>query len=207
MLYSSFLKRFFDVLFAVLLSPILLVVFVVVGIAVKVEDGGPVFYCGERLSLHGKPFKMYKFRSMQVDAPDWRLEDGSTFNADDDPRQTRVGKFIRKTSIDEIPQLINILKGDMSFVGPRPDPVDWLSRYSEEDMVLLSVRPGITGYNQAYFRNSADGREKTRNDVFYAKNVSLALDVQILCVTLSTVVTRKHVFRQRASIGDKSDGV
>ena len=207
MLYSNFFKRILDVLFAVLLTPILLLTFIVVGIAIKVEDGGPILYCGERLGLHGRPFKMYKFRSMKVNAPDWRLEDGSTFNAEDDPRQTRVGKILRKTSIDEIPQLINILKGEMSFIGPRPDPVDWLSRYSDAELIFLDFKPGITGYNQAYFRNSADGREKIKNDVFYAQNLSLALDLIILFITFFTVLTRKDVFKRPESISSKSDGV
>ena len=205
-LYSNFFKRVFDVLFTVLLTPILLLAFIVVGIATKVEDGGPILYCGERLGLHGRPFRMYKFRSMKVNAPDWRLEDGSTFNAKDDPRQTRVGKILRKTSIDEIPQLINILKGEMSFIGPRPDTVDWLSRYSDAEKIFLDVKPGITGYNQAYFRNSVDGREKIKHDVFYAQNISLALDLKILFVTFFTVLTRKDIFKRPES-SVKSDGV
>ena len=194
-LYASFTKRLLDIILAILLMPLFAVLLVVLGIAIKIDDGGPIFYCGDRLGKYGKPFKMYKFRSMEVDAPDWRLEDGSTYNAEDDPRQTRVGKVLRKTSIDEIPQLLNIIKGEMSFVGPRPDPVDWLDRYSVEERVLLEVLPGVTGYNQAYYRNAADGSTKTKNDVYYAKNISFAMDLQIMLASLAAVVLRKDIYK------------
>ena len=130
---------------------------------------------------------------MKVNAPDVRLKDGSTYNGDDDPRVTKLGKFIRKTSLDEIPQILNVLKGDMSLIGPRPDPLDWLDKYKEEEKVFLNVRPGITGYNQAYFRNSADAQEKIDNDVYYAKNISFVLDVKIIFKTIKTVLFRENV--------------
>ena len=116
---------------------------------------------------------------MKVNAPDIRLEDGSTFNGENDPRVTKIGKFLRKTSIDELPQFLNVLVGQMSIIGPRPDPLDWLDRYPDDIKVFLTVRPGITGYSQAYFRNSADGYEKMQNDAYYAKNLSFGLDVKI----------------------------
>jgi len=193
--YKKYFKRIFDIIGSLILLPVLLLLIIIVGLAIKAEDSGPVFYCGERLGKYGRSFKMIKFRSMKVNAPDWRLDDGSTFNAEDDPRQTKVGKFIRKTSIDEIPQLLNIIKGDMSFIGPRPDPLDWLERYKDEDKILLKVLPGVTGYNQAYFRNSADGQEKTDNDVFYAKNVSFLMDFKILFATAFSVFSRKNIYK------------
>ena len=97
---------------------------------------------------------------MKVNAPDIRTADGSTWNSPVDPRITRIGRLLRETSLDEIPQIFNILKGEMSLIGPRPDPPDWLERYSEEEKIVLSVLPGISGYNQAFFRNSADGEQK-----------------------------------------------
>lgn len=142
---------------------------------------------------NGKPFPMHKFRSMKVNAPDIRLKDGSTYNGDDDPRVTKLGRFIRKTSLDEIPQILNVLKGDMSLIGPRPDPLDWLDKYKEEEKVFLNVHPGITGYNQAYYRNSSDAQEKIDNDVYYAKNISFALDVKIILKTIKTVLFRENV--------------
>ena len=129
---------------------------------------------------------MFKFRTMIVNAPDIRLSDGSTYNGDDDPRITRVGRFLRKTSIDELPQILNVLLGDMSFIGPRPDPVDWLDKYSEKEKIILSVRPGITGYNQAYYRNSADGAMKLKNDVYYAENISFSLDLSLIHISEPT---------------------
>jgi len=130
---------------------------------------------------------------MIVDAPDIRLPDGSTYNAEDDPRVTKIGKFLRKTSIDELPQIFNVLKGEMSFIGPRPDPVDWLNKYTEEEKVFLTVKPGITGYNQAYFRNSVDANTKIKNDIFYAENISFILDLKILLKTLQTVFSRQNI--------------
>jgi len=130
---------------------------------------------------------------MIVNAPDIRLSDGSTYNGDDDPRITRVGRFLRKTSIDELPQILNVLLGDMSFIGPRPDPVDWLDKYSEKEKIILSVRPGITGYNQAYYRNSADGAMKLKNDVYYAENISFSLDMKIFFKTIKTVLLHENI--------------
>ena len=136
---------------------------------------------------------MLKFRSMKVNAPDIRLADGSTYNGDDDPRVTRVGRFLRKTSVDEIPQFLNVLIGQMSFIGIRPDPLDWLEKYNEHEKVILTVKPGITGFNQAYYRNSADGEEKLKNDVFYAEHISFGLDVKIILRTIKTVLCRENV--------------
>ena len=206
MLYSKVFKRFFDVFFSIIFMPFFLILYIIVGIAIKIDDGGPVFYCGERLGRYGKPFKMYKFRSMKVNSPDWRLEDGSTYNAENDPRQTKVGKILRKTSIDEIPQILNVLKGDMSFIGPRPDPVDWLGRYSYEDKEFFNVFPGITGYNQAYFRNSTDGSDKIKNDVYYAQNVSFILDIKIIFMTIKSIFFEKNIYKSDCPINeDKMD--
>lgn len=130
------------------------------GILIKLEDRGPIFYCGERLGKDSKLFKMYKFRSMKVNAPDIRNDDGSTFNSSKDPRITKVGKFIRETSIDELPQLFNVLKGDMSIIGPRASVGNSLNTFKSDEIDKMKVRPGITGYTQAYYRNDLTMREK-----------------------------------------------
>lgn len=192
-MYKLFIKRLCDILLGLCALPFVLLAIIIFGPIIWLQDRGPIFYAGKRLGLNGKPFGMLKFRSMKVNAPDIRLEDGSTYNGDDDPRVTKIGKFLRKTSIDEIPQFINILIGDMSFIGPRPDPLDWLDKYKPEEKIFLTVRPGITGYNQAYYRNSADAQQKIDNDVYYAKNISLLLDIKIILKTVKTVLLRENI--------------
>ena len=192
-MYVHFFKRVIDLLVTLCLLPFFCVIYIALVPFYFFMDRGPMFYSGKRLGQYGQPFPMHKFRSMKVNAPDIRLKDGSTYNGDDDPRVTKLGRFIRKTSLDEIPQILNVLKGDMSLIGPRPDPLDWLDKYKEEEKVFLNVKPGITGYNQAYFRNSADAQEKINNDVYYAKNISFALDVKIIFKTVKTVLFRENV--------------
>jgi len=187
-------KRIFDVVLALILVPLVCIITLLVSIVILISDRGPVFYNAKRLGRYGIPFTMYKFRTMIVNAPDIRLPDGSTFNSQDDPRITKVGKFLRNSSIDEFPQIFNVLKGDMSFIGPRPDPLDWLERYTTAERVFLSVRPGITGYNQAYFRNCADGKTKILNDIYYANNISFSLDFKILIRTIKTIVLRENIY-------------
>ena len=138
---------------------------------------------------------MYKFRSMYVNAPDIRLADGSTYNSSDDPRVTRIGKFMRDTSIDEIPQILNLLNGTMSLIGPRPDPPDWLDKYPDDIRVFLTVTPGITGYSQAYFRNGADGEEKMKNDAHYAVNCTFLMDVKIFFKTIAVVFSHSNTYK------------
>ena len=137
---------------------------------------------------------MYKFRSMKTNAPDIRNQDGTTFNGKDDPRVTKLGRFIRETSIDEIPQILNILKGDMSIIGPRPSLPDMLIQYTPEEMPKLEVKPGITGYCQAYYRNSMSGREKRLKDAWYANNMSFWLDIKIFFRTIVTVLRREGLY-------------
>lgn len=192
-MYVRFFKRCIDFIASLILLPFFCIIYVVLAPFYYFMDRGPMFYSGKRLGQYGEPFPMHKFRSMKVNAPDIRLNDGSTYNGDDDPRVTRLGRFLRKTSLDEIPQILNVLKGDMSLIGPRPDPMDWMDRYKDEEKVFLNVRPGITGYNQAYYRNSADAQEKIENDVFYANNISFGLDVRIVLKTIKTVLMRENV--------------
>lgn len=194
-MYRLYVKRVFDFLFALIMLPFVFLITLLVSLFIYFEDKGPIFYVSKRIGRDGALFNMIKFRSMKVNAPDIRLEDGSTYNAEDDPRVTKVGRFLRTTSIDEIPQIINILKGEMSFVGPRPDPPDWMEKYPEDVKVFLSVKPGITGYNQAYFRNSTNGVEKIENDVYYAQNISAFFDVKILLKTISTILLRRNLYK------------
>ncbi len=192
-MYKHFFKPLFDFFLALTALPFILLLCIPVAIAIKADDKGPVFYCGKRIGRNGKPFKMVKFRTMKVNAPDIRLNDGSTYNSDDDDRVTKVGKFLRKTSIDELPQIFNILKFQMSFIGPRPDPVDWLEKYADDERDFLKLRPGVTGYNQAYFRNSADGQQKIDNDNYYDKHISLWFDIKIFFKTFICVVKKENV--------------
>ena len=193
-MYVHFFKRVFDIIIGLCALPFVLLLIFVFGPIIWFQDKGPIFYTGKRIGLNGKPFGMIKFRSMRVNAPDIRLEDGSTYNGDDDPRVTRIGKFMRKTSIDEIPQFLNVLIGQMSFIGPRPDPLDWLDKYKPEERIFLTVKPGITGYNQAYYRNSANSQEKIDHDVYYAKNISFWMDVKIIFKTIKTVLFRENLY-------------
>lgn len=194
-MYKRFFKRIIDIVIALIALPALLVIYLFAAPMIKLTDKGPVFYNAKRIGKDGKLFKMYKFRSMMVNAPDIRLADGSTYNGEDDPRVTKIGKLLRKTSLDEVPQILNILNGDMSLIGPRPDPPDWIDKYPEDVKVFLTVRPGITGYSQAYFRNSADGEEKMKNDAFYAENCSFFLDAKIFVKTIATVLKKENTFK------------
>ncbi len=198
-MYQKVFKRLLDIFFAVIGLPVLLLIYMFVAPLIKLSDKGPVFYNTKRIGKDGKLFKMFKFRSMMVNAPDIRLPDGSTYNGKDDPRVTKIGKFLRKTSLDESPQIINVLLGDMALIGPRPDPPDWLDKYNEKIKVFLSVRPGITGYSQAYFRNSADGEEKMKNDAYYALNCSFILDVKIFFKTIAVVIKRENTYKDTTS--------
>ena len=192
-MYRNCFKRVFDLLFGLIALPLVLVFIVLFGPIIWIEDKGPVFYKAKRISKGGGLFKMFKFRSMMVNAPDIRLENGDTYNGEDDPRVTKIGRFMRKTSIDEIPQFLNVLIGNMSFIGPRPDTPDFLHVYQEKYPTILTIKPGITGYNQAYFRNSIDGEEKMKNDDYYAKKLSFWLDVKILFKTVKTVLFRENI--------------
>ena len=195
-----FFKRFFDIFFSLSLLLFVGIVIVISAIFIKIEDRGPVFYKAVRVGRFGKQFKMLKLRSMKVNAPDIRLSDGSTYNSDDDPRVTKFGKFARKTSIDELPQIINVLKGDMSFIGPRPDTLVGFEAYTEEERRVLLVRPGITGYNQAINRNSVLTKEKLKNDIYYVDHLSLWFDIKIIFMTIKTVLFRKNVNRENDTI-------
>lgn len=193
-MYKKCIKRMLDLMIGIIALPFFAIVFIVFAPIIHFTDGGPVFYNAERIGRNGKLFKMYKFRSMYVNAPDIRNPDGSTYNSKDDARVTKIGRIMRATSIDEIPQVINILNGTMSLIGPRPDPPDDMLIYTEKEREKLKVKPGLTGYNQAYYRNAINQKDKFANDLFYANNISFRLDMRIFFRTIVTVISRKNVF-------------
>ena len=198
-MYRRYFKRFLDVLASIALLPFFLLLCLFLVPAIRLGDGGPAFYIAKRLGKKQKTFRMYKFRSMVRNAPDLRLADGSTYNAPDDPRLTGIGRFLRKTSLDETPQLINVLLGNMSIIGPRPDLPEQIKLYSAEELEKLSVKPGITGLSQATFRNSVEWKRRLSLDVSYARNLTFRLDLKILLMTVLTVLKRSNVYVKDSS--------
>lgn len=194
-MYKNFFKRLIDFCIALVVFPFVLLLCVGVWAAIKFDDGGPLFHMASRIGKNGCIFKMFKFRSMIVNAPDLRMEDGSTYNAEDDPRVTKVGKFLRRTSLDEIPQLLNVLVGDMALLGPRPDSAFYLEHYTPEERIILTVRPGISGWNQAINRNSVGTKEKLQADIYYVNHLSLLFDCKVIWLTFKTVLLHKDVYR------------
>ncbi|QUX18154.1 sugar transferase [Staphylococcus haemolyticus] len=191
--YKTHYKRAFDLTLSLVAIPIVGLVISGTSLLIKLDDNGSVFYKSYRLGKNKSKFLMYKFRSMKMNAPDIRNQDGSTYNSENDSRITRVGKILRKTSIDEIPQLINVIKGDMSIVGPRPDTPEALEIYKNDESRKLEVKPGITGYNQAFFRNSIPQVYKFKNDVYYVDNVSFKFDCIIIWKTILSVLKRSNI--------------
>lgn len=187
-------KRVFDIVASALGLIILSPLFLVIAILIKLEDHGPVFYKQKRVGKDEKEFDMYKFRSMHVDA-DKRLAelkaknevDGPMFKMKNDPRITKIGYFIRKTSIDELPQLLNVLKGDMSLVGPRPPLPSEVAEYTPYDMQRLLVTPGCSGLWQATVRNSVGFHEMVQLDLEYIQKSSLWFDTKILFWTVKVL--------------------
>ncbi len=187
-MYASFFKRFFDFLISlvalIVLSPVLLVVTVLLAILNK--GAGP-FFVQKRPGRGGKIFKLIKFKTMT----DERDAEGNLLP--DEVRLTKVGKFVRSTSIDELPQLINVLKGDMALIGPRPLLVQYLPLYSPEQMRRHEVRPGITGWAQCHGRNTLSWTEKFKLDVWYVDHLSLKTDLQVIWLTVVSVLKREGI--------------
>ena len=193
-MYKNFFKRFFDIVISFCALPFVGLVVLVMAPFIYFEDKGPVFYNATRRGRNGKNFKMFKLRSMYVNSPNLRNADGSTFNSDKDPRVTKIGRFMRKTSVDELPQILNVFLGHMSFVGPRPTlattPYEQLPEINRK---RLEVRPGITGYAQAYYRNSIGQQEKFQHDCYYVDNISFMMDVKVLLQTIKSVLKRENI--------------
>ena len=193
------MSRVLDVLLAAgalaVLGPLLLAG----AMAVRLSSPGPALFIQWRLGRDGRPFRLYKFRSMFHHAPDRRNADGSACSGDDDPRLTRLGRWLRRTSLDELPQLANVLVGDMALVGPRPDQVDQLAYYTDEERAKLAVRPGLTGLAQISGRNHISWPRRKALDVEYVERRSLGLDLAILLRTVPYVLLRKDIHNANPS--------
>ncbi|MEG1246368.1 sugar transferase [Gordonibacter sp.] len=193
-MYARFGKRLCDLIIGIVALPFVLLIIAVLAPFIYFEDKGPVFYNAPRVGKDGRDFKMYKLRSMRVNAPDLVMEDGSTYNGSDDPRMTRVGAFMRKTSLDEMPQFLNVLKGDMSVVGPRPDLRRETELYEGNESEKLLVKPGITGYAAVYGRNSLPWHDRLALDVKYVRNLSFFLDMKVFFRTFYVIFKQEGVF-------------
>lgn len=195
------LKRLTDIAVSLLGLIMLSPVYLVVSLLIYMEDRGKVIFCQERNGKNNVVFKMYKFRSMIADAPALRAElgkynelDGPAFKMKDDPRITRIGAFIRKTSIDELPQLINVLRGEMSLVGPRPLPTYETAECNAYQLQRLLVKPGITCYWQISGRNDISFDEWIEMDIRYIREASFWTDLKILFMTVYAVISRKGAY-------------
>lgn len=193
-MYKLFFKRLLDIIGALIVLPFVLLEIIILAPFIYFTDRGPVFYNAERNGRFGKKFKMYKLRSMYINSKDIRNADGSTFNSDNDPRVTPIGRVMRKTSLDEFPQFLNVLIGDMSFVGPRPTIgyVDYNTMEGDRKM-RYSIQPGVTGYSQAYYRNSITQEDKFKYDAYYADNITLWMDIKVMFMTVWSVVGSKNI--------------
>ncbi|MBE7089392.1 MAG: sugar transferase [Clostridiales bacterium] len=185
----AFVKRTMDILVSFFGLLILSFVLLIVAIAIKIDSKGPVIFKQQRVGKNGKVYNMYKFRSMKTDSEHTGT---GVYSMKDDPRVTKVGKFIRATSIDELPQFINILKGDMSLIGPRPVltyyPKKW-EEYTEEELIRFNVRPGVTGWAAVHGRKTNTVEARFAYDNYYVENISFGLDFKIFLMTIKSVLT------------------
>ena len=188
-MYKNKIKRFLDVCISFVLLILTFIPMCLIALAIKFESKGPVIFKQERLGLNGKQFSIYKFRTMCVGAE--KMGTG-VYSEKGDPRVTKVGKILRATSLDEIPQIINILAGDMSFIGPRP-PLTYhpwpLENYSKEQLRMFEVRPGVTGWAQVNGRKAVEWTNRIKMNVWYVDHVSAMLDLKILFMTIFKVLT------------------
>lgn len=195
----DFVKRFFDIVWSLIGLIVLSPVFIILSILVKTTSEGPVFFAHKRVGKGGKTIKIYKFRSMVTNAeelikqftPEQKAEYEKNFKLENDPRVTKVGNFMRKTSLDELPQLINILKGDISIVGPRPVMDVETKIYGNYRNMLLSVKPGLTGFWAANGRSHTTYTRRRAMEIYYVKNRSVLLDLKIIFKTFISVFKRE----------------
>ena len=191
-------KRILSILCSVISIIVLSPLFIIISLAVKISSKGSVFFIHERIGFQGKKFKLIKFRTMVDNAedmiaaftPEQKKEWEENFKLKDDPRITKIGKFLRKTSLDELPQLINILKGDMSFVGPRPIVEDELSWYGDNKEKLLSVKPGLTGWWAVNGRSDIPYPERCDLELYYVDHFSFGLDLKIIIKTFGAIIKK-----------------
>lgn len=186
-MYRKFFKRFLDVIISLMFILCFWWIYIIVAILVRIKLGSPVLFKQDRPGLNEKIFKMYKFRTMT------NKKDSSGNLLSDAERLTSFGKFLRSTSLDEIPELWNVLKGEMSLVGPRPLLVEYLSKYTEQEKRRHEVRPGITGWAQVNGRNNTTWKDRFKNDVYYVENISFVLDLKIIIKTFLKVIQRSDI--------------
>lgn len=198
--FYSFIKRTFDIIFSFVFLIVLFIPFLIIALIIFIDDPkGSPFYVSERIGRRGKPFKMFKFRSMIIGAEDMldsmmkdNEKDGPAFKMHDDPRVTKIGHFIRKTSIDELPQLLNVLLGDMSIVGPRPPIMKEVVQYSREDLKRLLVKPGLTCIWQTRKkRDDVPFREWVAMDVEYIQKRSVWMDLKLIFRTAFVMISKE----------------
>lgn len=199
-MYAKYFKRILDFILAVALFIITLPILLIVGILVRINLGSPIIFKQKRPGKDEKEFILYKFRTM-TDAKD---ENGELLP--DDKRLTKFGLFLRSTSLDELPELINIIKGDMSFVGPRPLLMEYLSLYNEEQKHRHDVRPGLTGLAQVNGRNLLGWEERFNYDIEYVKNINFSEDIKIIFKTVFLVLTRRGVSSTNSKTMEKFNG-
>ena len=198
--FQQWAKRFFDFVLSLMLTMLLIPLGLVIAALIRLEDNGPVFFVQRRVGIYGKEFSMYKFRSMRIDAEEIKNqlisddENSVLFKMKEDPRITRIGKFLRKFSIDELPQLINVILGDMSIVGPRPPLLSEVQQYDDKVHRKFLVRPGITGLWQVSGRSNLSWDESVRLDLYYVENWSLVTDFFILLKTFKAVFSRNGAY-------------
>ena len=197
---NLFMKRLFDLAITIPSVILLTPVFILIGFFVRMKIGSPVLFKQTRPRLHGKPFTIYKFRTMT----DKRDEDGNLLP--DGERLTGLGRFLRKTSMDELPELFNVIKGDMSIVGPRPLLMQYLDRYTQEQARRHEVKPGITGWAQVNGRNAISWEDKFKLDVWYVDNWSLLLDVKIVAMTIWKILGREDINQPGHATAEKFKG-
>jgi len=192
---GKLLKRIFDLLISLPAILVLLPVFVVIILAIKLSSKGAVIFRQERAGKGGRPFVFYKFRTMKVDADPF----GASPKSGEDPRLTKIGKLLREYSLDELPQLFNVLKGDMSIVGPRPLYVSQMSEWNDHQSKRLNVKPGLTGLAQISGRGGLTKEEKLELDVKYVESANLWRDVKIIAATVALVFSRKSIYEKKYS--------
>jgi lipopolysaccharide/colanic/teichoic acid biosynthesis glycosyltransferase len=201
MLYR-FIKRLFDILISLLTVLILLPLLVVLIILIKLGSRGPVVFKQTRAGKNGKPFTFYKFRTMTTDVDPF----GASPKSGKDPRLTKIGIFLREYSLDELPQLFNVLKGDMSLVGPRPLYLEQMAEWNDRQKKRLLVKPGLTGLAQISGRGELTKEEKLAFDVEYVQKASFLLDFKIIFTTLLQVLTGKSIYEKRYSQTEETRG-
>ncbi|MCH9021431.1 MAG: sugar transferase [Planctomycetes bacterium] len=199
---SRFLKRTCDLVAAVFLSPLVVVITLVIAILIRLLTGPQVIFQQEREGKGLRPFTLYKFRTMRADIDPF----GPSPKTGSDPRLNRLGRFLRILSLDELPQLWNVLKGDMSLVGPRPLYLDQARKWNDRQLLRVKVKPGITGLAQIKGRGSLKIEDKLELDVQYVENQSLPLDAKIIILTLLSLFSRRNIYEKRYSNTEETRG-